>query len=677
MNHGGDNAPVMTGRSSAAVLGEPIEVGGRTLRSRLVMTPHLGRLRTDRLLRYLEERARHGIAMAVLPAGDAVYNLPAYQDSVSAVLGSARPDADEIAHGLADEGSRAEMLSALQNRLQLLGGVVQRHQALAIGQLYHPGAEQSWDNFQPAVAPSAVRADASSRIPHVLSIRQIDRIVTAHIESAAHIVDAGLDGVELHAGHGYLLNRFLSPYYNQRTDAYGGSLTNRMRLVRRLISEIRQRIGPGPLVGIRLPVGEEIPGGLTPADVADIVAELSGEFSYVSLSLGNHDGLRDGRPTTAYTAPWLVGAVPAADAARVIRERASCPVLVTGMVTTPRHALDLIESGAADLVGLARALVADPRFAERAIRGEDDHIVTCIGCNECTLVPFSCPVNPRSGREAELSPRPAAKRRRVVVVGAGPAGVSAATTAAARGHDVVLLDSAARPGGTVELLSRSEVLSAWRSFSARLQRDVSVENIDFRPGRRVTADEIAALNPDAVVIATGAELDSAGLDADIEPRSGFDVLAFGRTEADGPVVIVGGAEAHLEPLLVAEAMLAANQPVTLLSEHLTAGEALEPRTRNFYLGRLFRDGVRVVPVTRALAWRDGGLRVIDLYSGRESVLNAAAVIVVRYRRAADRLFREVEQAVPESVPVHLIGDALAPRRMTHAALEGVRIGLVV
>ena len=346
---------------------------------------------------------------------------------------------------------------------------MQEHGALAIGQIHHPGAEQSWDNFQPPVAPSPLRADASSRIPHVVGTREIDRIVTAHVESAAHIVAAGLNGVELHAGHGYLLNRFLSPYYNQRTDAYGGSPANRLRLIRLLISDIRQRIGPGPLLGIRLPITEEIPGGLTTLDMADIVAELSAEVSYVSLSLGNHDGLRDSRPTTAYTAPWLVGAVPAADGARAIRERASCPVLVTGMVTTPRHATELIESGAADLVGLARALVADPRFAGRAIRGEDDQIVRCIGCNECTLVPFSCPVNPRAGREGELGPRRAPARRRVVVVGAGPAGVGAATTAAARGHDVVLLDSASQPGGTVALLGRSEVLSAWRPFATQMR----------------------------------------------------------------------------------------------------------------------------------------------------------------------------------------------------------------
>ena len=659
------------------VLGEPIDVGGRTLRSRLVMTPHLGRLRMDRLLRYVEERARHGIAMAVLPAGDAVYNLPVYNDATSAVLGSAHPDADEIAFGPADEGYRTELLHALQERLQRLGGVVQRQGSLAVGQMHHPGAEQSWDNFQPAVAPSALRSDASARIPHVLSAREIDRLVAAYVESAAHIVGAGLDGVELHAGHGYLLNRFLSPYYNQRTDAYGGSPSRRLRLVRRLIAEIRQRIGPGPLLGIRLPISEELPGGLTPGDVADIVAGLSAEVSYVSLSLGNHDGLRDGRPTTAYTAPWLVGAVPAAQSARAIRDRASCPVLVTGNVTTRPHAEELIASGSADLVGLARALVADPRFAERAMRGEDDHIVRCIGCNECTLVPFSCPVNPRAGREGELSPRRSTARRRVVVVGAGPAGVGAATTASARGHDVVLLDSAPEAGGTVALLGQSPVLAAWRSFGARLKHDVSASAIDFRPGQRVTAEEVAALDPGAVVIATGSQLGSNGVATDIEARSGFDVLAHGRTEAHGPVVIVGGSEAHLEPLLVAEAMLTAGRPVTLLSEHLTAGQAVEPRTLNFYLGRLLRGGVNVLPVTRALEWRDGVLRVVNLYSGRESILDAAALIVVRPRHAADELVGQVEQTVPDGVAIHVIGDALAPRRMTHAALEGVRIGLVV
>ncbi len=660
------------------VLGQPIEVGGRTLRSRFVMTPHLGRLRPERLFRYVEERAARDIAMVVLPAGDAVYSLAAgYHDSVSTGFGSPQPDADEIAYGTRDLGYRSGALAALDQRLRRLGGVVQSNGALAIGQIYHPGAEQSWDNFQPPVAPSALPADASSRIPHALSGREIERLIAAYVESAAQIVAAGLDGVELHAGHGYLLNRFLSPHYNQRTDAYGGSPIKRLRLVRLLVTEIRQRIGPQPLLGIRLPTTEEVPGGLMPKDVADIVAEISGELSYVSLSLGNHDGLRDGRPTTAYTAPWLAGDTIAADGARAIRERASCPVLVTGRVTTPAHAEQLIESGAADLVGLARALVADPRFAERAIRDEGDRIVGCIGCNECTLIPFSCPVNPRAGREAELTPRRASRQRRVVVVGGGPAGVGAATTAAGRGHHVVLFDAAPDAGGTVALLSNAEVLSAWRSFGARLQRDVREAAVDLRLGRRVGAAEVLAENPDAVVISTGAELAPADFPTDQEPRSGLDVLAYGRTEATGPVVVVGGAEAHLEPLLVAEAMMVAGHPVTLLSEHLTVGSAVEPRTLNFSLGRLMRSGVTLLPMTRAVRWQASALHIMNLFAGTESALDAAAVVVVQRRVAADGLARELERSAPADVPVHVIGDALAPRRMTHAALEGARIGLVV
>ncbi len=527
-----------------SVLGEPIEVGGRTLRSRFVMTPHLGRLRPDRLVRYLEERVPYGIAMAVLPAGDAVYSLPAaYHPSMSAAFGSGRPDADEMAYGTADPGYQAESLRLLEERLSELGSLVAKHGAIAIGQIHHPGAEQSWDNFQPPVAPSAVRADASSRIPHALSEQEIERVIAGYVESAARIIAAGLDGVELHAGHGYLLNRFLSPFYNRRTDGYGGSPNGRMRLLHRIISGIRERVGPVPMLGIRLPTAEEVSGGLTADDVAGIAAEVADEMSYVSLSLGNHDGLRDGRPATAYTAPWLVGDAPAAQAARLIRERVSCPVLVTGRVTTPQHARQLIEGGAADLVGLARALVADPRFAERAIRGDDDRIVTCIGCNECTSVPFSCPVNPPAGREAELTVHQAPSRRRVVVVGAGPAGVGAAAAAASRGHEVVLFDGASDAGGTIALLGRANVLSAWRPFAALLQRQIREADVDFRPGHRVAAADIAALGPDAVVIATGAQQGAADFEWDAEPRTGLEVLSQGPLASEGPVVVVGGRRA--------------------------------------------------------------------------------------------------------------------------------------
>jgi 2,4-dienoyl-CoA reductase (NADPH2) len=155
------------------------------------------------------------------------------------------------------------------------------------------------------------------------------------------------------------------------------------------------------------------------------------------------------------------------------------------------------------------------------------------------------------------------------------------------------------------------------------------------------------------------------------------VLAHGPGPANGPVVVVGGAEPHLEPFVVTEALLATGQPVTLLTEHVAPGPAIEPRTLNYYLGRLLRAGVAVVPMTRAVAWRGGVLRTVNLYSGVETEYAAAAVVVTRERRAADSLAAEVRQAVADRVAVHVIGDALAPRRMTHAALEGARIGTAV
>jgi NADPH-dependent 2,4-dienoyl-CoA reductase/sulfur reductase-like enzyme len=264
----------------------------------------------------------------------------------------------------------------------------------------------------------------------------------------------------------------------------------------------------------------------------------------------------------------------------------------------------------------------------------------------------------------------------VVVVGAGPAGVGAATAAASRGHEVVLLDDAPDAGGTVALLGRGNVLSAWRPFGGLLQRQIRESDIDFRPGQHVNAADIAGLKPDAVVIATGATQGRADFDSGTEPATGLQVLSEEPPSADGPIVVVGGAEPHLEPMLVAEAMLAAGQPVTLLSELVMVGQSVEPRTLNFFLGRLVRNGVTIIPMTRAQRWRDGALHVTNLYGGGESALDAALVIAVRRRHAADQLARDVERALP-SVAVHVIGDALAPRRMAHAALEGARIGLAV
>lgn len=660
-----------------SLLSDSVAVGGHILRNRLVMTPHIGRLPPRRLIAYVEERARAGVAMVVVPAGDAVYNLPIYHPDVIAAYASARPDPDGIAYGAGSSGLNDDVLPALRDRLTALGGAAQRHGALAIGQIHHPGAERSWDTFQPVVAPSPLRADASAATPHELSDREIEQLVCAYVDSAACIVASGMDGIELHAGHGYLLNRFLSSHYNRRGDAYGGSASARLRLLCRILMDVRARVGGGPLLGVRLSTSEEVSGGLDPADIAELAAELAPHVSYLSLSLGNHDGLRDGHPTTAYTAPWLVGGAPAGEAARTIRAAVDCPVIVTGRITTPAAARQLVDSGAADLVGLARALIADPRFVQRALRHEDERIVHCIGCNECTLTPFSCPVNPAAGREDEMRPRAAARRRRIVVVGAGPAGANAAVSAAVRGNEVILLDESDAVGGTLIRLKHAQPSAEWRRFADGLDRAVREAGVDFRPGMRATVSSISELEPDTLVVATGSEPHPTLLPADRAIVRGADVLTNGATATAGPVVVVGGSEPHLEPLLVADALLSAGNAVTLLSEHVHVGPGLEPRTLNYYLAKLLRAGMSLHPMMRALTWQDGTLLVQNLYAEHDEKLDAALVVTVDERRAADSLAKNLKARFGDELAFHLIGDALAPRRFTHAALEGARTGLVI
>ena len=655
-------------------LAQPLTVGGRVLRGRVVSTPHLGRLAPARLTTYFARRAEGGIAMAVLPAGQGVYLNPVYPPEISAALDPMAGDPDGVNYHPRDERHRAVMLAGFHDGLAALAESVQRHGALAIGQIFHPGAEQAWDNFQPAVAPSAIRGDALGTVPHALSTREVGDVIHGYASTAAGIAAAGMDGVELHASHGYLLNRFLSPYYNQRDDEYrDGTL-----FLRRMLESIRETVGTGRILGVRLQVDEQVPGGLDPARAAEVAIAIAPLIDYLSLSIGNHDGLRLGRPSTAYTSPWLVPAAPAANGARTVRSALADaglarPVLVTGRITTPQLARRLLADGTADLIGLARALIADPDFAAKAAGGRDDQIVQCIGCNECTRTPFSCTVNPHSGREGLLTGRPAtptgATKRRIVVVGAGPAGVQAATGAAGRGHTVTLLDAGPAVGGTLRRLVGAPLLADWAPLLRQLERRVLDSGVDFRPDTVADDALLAALAPDVVVWATGSTPVPADFPADAPLLSTVDLLASIRPAPGVPVVVVGGAEQGLEPFLAADLLSGEGWPVVLLSQRRDPGADVEPRTLNALLDRLLRRGVDLRPMTGAVEWTGGVLHTRQVYGDRTGVLDAAAVVLAHGRSAAP-----VPGGAPASAATYVIGDALAPRRLTHAMLEGTRFG---
>lgn len=673
-------------------LAAPLVVGRHRLRNRLVMTPHLGRLPPRRLLRYVAERVAGGVAMVVLPAGQGVYANPVYPAQVCPGDPDGYTDPDAVSFHVRDPRHRELLLGGGHDHLSRLAAVVHDGGAVAVGQIHHPGAERGWDNFQPAVAPSPVRADDTGAVPHELTSEEIDDLVTGYDATATAIVAAGFDGVELHAGHGYLLNRFLSAHYNRRVDRYGGTLVGRLRLVRRILRMIRTTVGEGPLLGVRLTAGEELPTGIDAAGVVEVVAGLTDLVDYVNLSLGNHDGLRDGRPATAYTGSWLGPAIPAAATARLVRAAARVPVLVSGRITDPAVARALVADGTADLVGLARALIADPAFANRAIGEGEAGITRCVDCNECVRVPFSCPANPRAGREAEFDRRTDVRRagppapdqrrpgrRRIAVVGAGPAGVEVAVGAARGGAEVILIESAQTVGGALRRLVGAPLLAAWTPLLQRLERqlyplvdrpDRSGGRIDLRTGTTATAVELAELGTELVVLATGSTPRPADFAADRPPLTTLDILAGRRPPPGVPVVVVGGAERDLEPFLVADLLAGAGRPVRLLTECVDIGPDVEPRTRSALLRRLFARSVVITPMTRVRRWNGDTVQVEQLFSGERSDITAGAVVLAHGRAARD----DLRWDFPAQLRCHLVGDALAPRRLTHAVLEGARFG---
>lgn len=652
-------------------LAEPITLGSHTLANRFVMTPHVGRLPTKRFLRYLQERVAGGVGMVILPVGHATFMHRMYPDWID---GGPQDEFDfDMLPPDQSTPEGAAYFDKFTPLYQAQANIVHAAKGIFIGQIHHPGPEQTWDGFQPAVAASPVRGRNVAQIPHALTPEEIAHLVRNYALTATRVRGAGADGIEIHAAHGYLLNQFLSPVTNQRSDAYGGTLENRLRLLREILQAVRAVIGGDALLGVRLPAGEPFPGGLSVADIATVINTLAPLLDYVSVSVGTRFGTLTPGNAPAYTAPWFIEQPPAVAAARQIRASISLPLLVTGRITSAALARDILDSGAADLIGLARQLIADPQFVDKALRGAT--VNTCIACNECTLLPFSCPVNPAAGREAEaqLRRQPAPAPRRVVVVGAGPAGIEAAVAASQRGHEVVLLEQNAEPGGVLRAILNDPQRAAWRPLLERLLRDLVASPVSVRCGQRADRAMIEALAPEVVLVATGAgaTLPFAS-DGSVAALNSLQLWRDALPAAPlRKVVVAAGQDRQLEPLLAALHLAGRAREVLLVTEDLAAGLDLERRSLNTLARRLREAGVVVRTLTALRAIDRGRVQLQDLATGElEALADVDLVVAAHGRVAADEL---VAQLAP-AVKTYAIGDALAPRRFTHAILEGARFG---
>lgn len=480
---------------------QPFRLKSLTLRNRIVSTSHEPAYAHDgmpkeRYRRYHVEKARGGVGLTMI-GGSAVVS----PDSPPA-FGNLLLYRDEIVPWLAE-----------------LAQEVHEHGAAVMTQVTHLGRRTSnyTGDWLPLVHPSGLREPAHRSFPKVAETWDLDRIVTDYADAAARCAQAGLDGIELqHYGH--LLDGFLSPLTNRRSDQLGGSLEHRMSFPRRVIRAVREAVGEDFVVGIRMSMDEDHPDGLLQQQAMTALRHYVADgIDFISVVKGTIES----DVTLARVIPSMgTPAAPFLDLAGQVRAAVDIPVMHAARISDVATARHAINAGLLDLVGMTRAQMADPYLVAKLAAGQEDRIRPCVGANYCLDAIYEsgeaiCIHNPATGRELSLPhriPRATWAARRAVVIGAGPAGLEAARVLGERGHAVVVLEAADAPGGQVRLAAsaprRRDLIGIidWRVAEARRA------GVEFRFGAYAEPEDVLAQDPDLVIVATGGTPDRSFLE---------------------------------------------------------------------------------------------------------------------------------------------------------------------
>ena len=654
------------GQDSGAMfphLFSPLRIRGVTLRNRIMSTGHDTVLPVDgtvneALVAYHLARARGGAGLIVTQVAG-VHETARYTSHLlMATTDDCIPGYRRLAEALHAEG------------------------AVVFSQLFHPGREimESADGLLAvAYAPSVSPNERFHVMPRALTPRLIDEIVAGYAAAAGRMHRAGLDGVEVVASHGYLPAQFLNPRVNRRTDGYGGDEEGRLRFLREVLRGIRAATDEGFVVGLRISAGERDDEGLTGDEALAACVALQDDLDYVNVTTGTSatvGGAVHIAPPMAY-APGYV-----APDAGAFRKALRVPVFVAGRINQPQEAEAIIAAGRADVCGMTRAMIADPEMPVKALRGAVDDIRACIGCNQACIghfhkgLPVSCIQHPETGRELAYGTLPpVARRKRVMVVGAGPAGMKAAVTAAKRGHDVTLWEAAPQPGGQAALAQLLPRRAEFGGIVTNLLREVERAQVRLRRGARVDEAVLRTEAPDAVILATGAvpHVPELPTDGAVPVVTAWQVLTGG-VKVGGRVVVADWRCDWIGPG-VAELLAKAGSSVVLAVNGLHAGEVLPLYVRDDIAANLHRLRVDVRPYMRLYGTAGDTVYLQHTPSGEAvEVEGVDAVVLCLGHRPVDALAETVEAL---GIELHMAGDCLAPRTAEEAVYEGLKAGCSV
>lgn len=630
----------------------PLRVGPLTVRNRILSTAHLTNFASEGLpsarhREYWRAKARGGVGM-IITEGSLVH--PSSQSPETRFI----------------ELWRDETIEPLRE----IGAAVRAEGAVLVAQLNHMGV--GW-TATPWQRPTGLRA-------HGMTLAEIADLVDAFASAARRVREAGLDGIEIHAAHGYLIEQFLSPLTNQRTDGYGGSEQARMRLLVEVLRAVREAAGPGLAVGIRVGGDQFTPGGLDLDDMRRIVPAVLAEAPVDFVNVSFYRNSRFG-PGSNSIVPMYVPEGRFVDLAEGIKQVVDVPVFCVNRIVDPRMAEDILAAGRADMVAMTRAHIADPELTRKAAEGRFDEIRPCIGINEGCLgqvmsgsaSPMTCAVNPSAGHEHEPV-TPAEQPLAVAVIGGGMAGMEVARVAASRGHRVRLFETADHLGGQLSLASRIPGLKDMGRPVAYYERQFELLGVDVRLGAHVDADDLAALDADVFVLATGsrsADWRETGLSATpdlpwLAARDAFDAGAPGRR------ILVFATDQTMEPLGLADRLATDGARVTLATPAAGLGALVENVTRPFILDRLTRGGVELAILSR-LEHAENGLALVrgDRAGSTTRVAEEFDLLVIAGGAVAIDGLRDADVG---GRALHVIGDAYAPRKLVAATQQAWNLG---